>query len=244
VDHPNLQSCVFADPDDVDLLDDDHDGWLDDQAGHGAFICGLVHLVSPGLGIDPARVLDSTGFGDDLSVALGLAETSAPVINLSLGGYTQDDNPPLALAQAIAALGRSRIVVAAAGNNHSDRPFWPAALKGVVAVAAYDSLKDAPASFSNFGPWVDVCAPGVGVLSTFVEGERREGSTDVTFKGWARWSGTSFAAPLVAAEIAGRIRRDPSRGARQVTFGLLSELPESGWQGFGARYTPETSPTA
>ncbi len=240
--HPNLQACVVMEGADLDELDDDHDGLLDDQAGHGAFICGLVHLVSPGLGIDTARVLDSTGYGDDLSVALGLAETSAQVINLSLGGYTQDDNPPLALAQAIAALGRSRIVVAAAGNNASDRPFWPAALKGVVAVAAYDSKATAPAKFSNFGPWVDVCAPGVGLLSTFVDGARFDGVDDVTFKGWARWSGTSFAAPLVGAEIADRLRKSNGRTARQVALELLSELPESDWPGFGALYTPDTDP--
>jgi len=243
--HADLVACAFMDPTDVDECDDDHDGLLDSQAGHGAFICGLVHLVAPGLGIDPGRVLDSTGIGDDLSIALELAETVAPVINLSLGGYTQDDTAPPALSAAIAALGHARAVVAAAGNNGSDRPFWPAALKGVFAVAAYDSTEKAPAVWSNFGPWVDVCAPGVNLRSAFPKGVRVDRFTKVTehFSGWARWSGTSFAAPLFAAEVARRQSQSTGRTPRQTAFELLSELPESSWPGFGAYYEPPVDPT-
>lgn len=243
--HADLLACAFADPTDTDRLDEDLDGLLDSQAGHGAFICGLVHLVAPSLGIDPGRVLDSTGVGDDLSIALELAETTAPVISLSLGGYTQDDTAPFALSVAIAALGHGRAVIAAAGNAGDDRPFWPAALKGVFAVAAYDSCEKSPAKFSNFGPWVDVCAPGVGLRSAFPMGDRvnHDTSVQVTFAGWARWSGTSFAAPLFAAEVARRHSQGTGRTPRQTAFELLSELPESPWPGFGAYYEPPVDPT-
>jgi len=99
--------------------------------------------------------------------------------------------------------------------------------------------------FSNFGPWVDVCAPGVSLRSAFPTGVRVDKVTGVKehFSGWARWSGTSFAAPLFAAEVARRHAQTTGRTPRQTAFELLSELPESPWAGFGAYYEPPVDPT-
>ncbi|HTY73219.1 MAG TPA: S8 family serine peptidase [Actinomycetes bacterium] len=220
-----LREVVVLGPDDIDVLDADHDGILDTEAGHGTFICGLVAQVAPALRIDPGRVLDPTGIGTDFSVALELLRTEAPVINLSLGCYTAEDRAPLALDGVLGALGPDRVVVAAAGNDATTRPFWPAAFKHVVAVGALDTTDPdhpRPAAFSNHGSWVDVWAPGVDLASTYVDGHWRTADEDAQFAGWAKWSGTSFAAPLVAAEIA---RRAVNGSARAAMHDLLAELP-------------------
>ncbi len=69
---------------------------------------------------------------------------------------------------------------------------------------------DGPAPFSNWGHWVRACAPGVDVASTFwiFDGktERRGGADADRYEGWALWSGTSFAAPIVAAALAREIQ--------------------------------------
>ena len=237
-------ALVADDGTDVDLLDEDGDTHLDTEAGHGAFILGLTQRVVPGLPIEQRKVLDSMGFGDDLTVCLGMAEAGAPVVNLSLGGYTAHDRPPLALLHALRSLGRERVVVAAAGNNACDRRFWPAAFPEVIAVAAYDSRSEEAAPFSNFGDWVDVSAPGVRLRSCFVDGTRENAGGEVTFDGWATWSGTSFAAPLVAAEIARRVAASHSADARQVADDFLAELPPAPWAGHGRRYEAKLDLTA
>lgn len=232
---------VLVDDDgrDVDELDEDGNSYLDTEAGHGTFICGLVQRLVPGLAMEQRKVLNANGFGDDLTVALGVAETTAPVLNLSLGGYTMHDRPPHALRAALDALGPDRVVVAAAGNNARSREFWPAAFDRVIAVSAYDSATGVPAPFSNRGRWVDVCAPGVDLHSCFVDGRRSADPSDATFAGWAAWSGTSFAAPLVAAEIAHRLAGSTSgRTAADVARELLQELGERPADGYGRRFTP------
>jgi hypothetical protein len=241
--HPRLGGSLVPDLDNDNKLHEPGSTTLASEAGHGLFICGLVHRIAPGLVIDPGRVLDTTGAGDDASLAVELAETQAPVVNLSLGGYTEDDAAPSALSDALAARGHDIVVIAAAGNNASTRPFWPAALKHVIAVAGYDSTgaQPKPAEFSNHGPWVDVAAPAVKLRSAYVVGDwpAPEGGRPTHFDGWAGWSGTSFAAPQVAAELARRLAAAAgARTARQVALDVLASLEPSPWPGFGALYHP------
>ena len=223
--HPGLaERLVHAPADAENALRPD--GYLAPEAGHGTFIAGIVMRLAPQARIRQVKVLDPSGTGDELAVALGLARASAPVVNLSLGGYTHGNVAPVALAAALARLGNSAVVVAAAGNNASDRPFWPAAFPAVIAVGAVDvtSGKPARASFSDYGPWVDVYAPGVNVRSTYLEGRYPQAAGPAArLDGWARWSGTSFATPQVAAEIARRVEAGATArlGAQQV----LSSAP-------------------
>ena len=117
------------------------DGYGDDEAGHGTFIAGLIMQVAPAASVYAVKVLDSHGVGDDLNVAKAMEQLPADVniINLSLGGYTDRDAPPMAVATAMAAMGQQqRVVVAAAGNHGKSRPFWPAAFDQVLAVGAVD----------------------------------------------------------------------------------------------------------
>lgn len=192
----------------TEVLDADLDYELDGQAGHGTFIAGVLLRHAPSARIRAKRVIGGDGVGDEFGVLRALAWLTewgrADIVNLSFGCHTYDDRPSPLVSRAIAALGRRTVVVACAGNHAGDRPFWPAALKQVIAVAALDG--DERAGFSDYGWWVDACAPGVDVHSCFVrfDGPRpRVGGADPDdFTGYAIWSGTSFAAPAVAGTIA------------------------------------------
>jgi hypothetical protein len=223
-------------------VDENKDGVLDAQAGHGLFICGLARRVAPGIGQEVATVLHATGEGDEALISATLAETTTPVVNLSLGGYTDGDVEPVMLAGAVRKVTRrGGVVVAAAGNAGElsglvGRPFWPAALPEVIAVGAYDSGSDAPtpARFSNRGAWVQVFAPGVELVSNYVAGWRD--AQGAAFGGWASWSGTSFASPLVAAELARRVATAANGvTVAELVAALLADLPETGWPDVSGR---------
>jgi len=193
----------------AEALDLDLDHALDAQAGHGTFVAGVVLQHAPSARIAARRVVGGDGVGDELTLIRALRGLGrVDVVNLSLGCHTFDDLPSPLMARAVEALAPDTVVVACAGNTASDRPFWPAALPGVIAVAALDGAERA--WFSNHGPWVDACAPGVAVHSSFVRFGR--------FKGYARWSGTSFAAPAVAGAVAARVAAgaDAAEAAAEV----------------------------
>ena len=186
-----------------EVLDANDDSGQDRQAGHGTFVAGIVLQHAPGVVIRPRRVLSSLGFTDDLTVAAGLRalrQERPDVVLLTSGCHTPDDGCPSILQAEVEALKHS-VVVAAAGNQSLSRPFWPAALPSVIGVAAVDA-DGALAEFSNSGSWVDAAAPGVDVVSSHV---RMRAAGDRGY-GFARWSGTSFAAPQVAASAAIALR--------------------------------------
>jgi subtilisin family serine protease len=207
----------FADvgADAIEVLDADADYRLDAQAGHGTFVAGLLLGRAPSARLRIVRLLHSDGVCDEIDLIEALQGLQAgalarqeriDIVNLSLGCHTYDDRPSPAVVDAVAALGRRTVVVAAAGNQGDDRPFWPAALKTAVGVGALDAVAGERAPFSNFGWWVDACAVGERTRSSFVEFDGPTPATGVfdrdRFTGYAEWSGTSFAAPVVAGEIA------------------------------------------
>jgi hypothetical protein len=188
------------------------------NGGHGNFVAGVIRQAAPGSTIHAIRTLDR-GLTDDAELAadLTLARTTVPdlrIVNLSLGGPTQNGWPCLALSKAILALQADDpaddvLVVAAAGNNGSTIPFYPAAFWGadpelfrnVVGVGALRT-GNRGAPFSNHGPWVRASAPGVGLVSTYAYGRLLTPTGPRDFAGGARWSGTSFATPRVVGQIA------------------------------------------
>jgi thermitase len=191
------------------LADYDHTLEQEHDTGHANFITGVIMANTDNAMVRIVKVLDANGVcrEADLAAALvGLADRGdADIVNLSLGGFSHADHPPVLLQAALGRLlqGRDRVAVAAAGNEGSDGPpYWPAAFartalpfaSQVVSVAAHDGSQLCP--WSNKGTWVDLAAPGSDIVSTYV--------THADFpSGFARWSGTSFAAPFVAAAIAG-----------------------------------------
>jgi subtilisin family serine protease len=196
-------------------------------AGHATFIAGLMLQRAPGARLEVRAVLsddDATALSWD--VAKKMVEFSdVDILNMSFGCATHG-KPPLALTRAIDVLTPKVVLVAAAGNygdfkdgdvtsNYTGptetTPQWPAAFPDVVAVGAHGP----GAGFSSHGPWLDLLAPGVEVTSTFLPGTVKVRSRDeegnltvneVNFgEGYAKWSGTSFAAANVAGEIAARM---------------------------------------
>ena len=187
------------------------DNWLDPVAGHGTFIAGIVEQLAPGCTIHVQHAV--SGLGDAIEsdvtqkiLALAaLPEADRPdILSLSFGGTAQA--PARALRSAIRKARHAGIViVASAGNDGSCTPQYPAAYDGVIAVGALGP--DGPTPWTNYGDWVDACARGADVVSSFFadfDGPvPRVNTVDPDrFEGWATWSGTSFAAPVVVAAIA------------------------------------------
>jgi hypothetical protein len=235
--HPWLQA-VQAAPNSADVWDVDHDDYADAESGHGTFIAGLILQVAPAAEVYIVKVLDSHGVGDDATVAKAMEQLpqDVDIVNLSLGGYTMDDAAPLALSCALNAMRKQRnVVVGAAGNAGKSRPFWPAAVKQVVAAGAVDE-KDghwSKADFSNFGWWVDTAARGVNLQSTFNKGKSKAATGPkpdpadpwIAFDGWAAWDGTSFSCPITAAMLARTMSRNGFATAAEATAHLLSTSP-------------------
>ena len=121
--------------------------------------------------------------------------------------------------------------MASAGNDGTSQPQYPAAFDGVIAVGAVGP--DGPTPWTNYGDWVDACAPGADLNSSFFakfDGpEPRVNTVDPDrFEGWATWSGTSFAAPVVVAAIAremvlGNLRRQGGGEARRLRAGCAPD---------------------
>jgi len=215
--HPALAAHMWINTrEQPDGIDNDGDGLVDDingwnfvdgnndttekadnplttVAGHGTFIAGLVALLAPECRIMPVRAFPPDGVSDAFTVAAAVkyaADHGANVINLSLGS---SEASALLQDAIIDARARGITLIAAVGNDNSDAtPQFPSSMAEVMAVAAIE-LSSQKASFSNFGSHVDVCAPGVRLVSTFPMARAGD---------YAPWSGTSFAAPLAAAEAA------------------------------------------
>ncbi len=189
--------------------DDDADGAVDESNNHGTHIAGLVSLAAPGARVVPVRVLEEDGKGTALGVVRGILyamRRGADVINLSFGMAHDSNYVERAIEEAERA---GVVVVVAAGNRGLGQVDFPAYLPEVIAVAAVDeTLVRAP--FSNYGPEVALSAPGVDLLSTF-------GS-----QSYARWSGTSFAAPLVAGGAALILQKYPGLTPMEVKALLRS----------------------
>jgi thermitase len=166
-----------------------------DIDGHGTHVAGIAAAATnngigvAGVGYNSSiinvKVLDDTGSGYYSWIADGIvkaADQGAKVINMSLGGTAAST----VLEDAINyAWNKGVVVVAAAGNNGSSTPFYPASYINVIAVASTDPL-DGLSSYSNRGDWVDVAAPGGSIWSTLPN------------NGYGYKSGTSMASPHVA----------------------------------------------
>jgi uncharacterized protein (TIGR03437 family) len=179
----------------ADFIGDGQDGR--DCHGHGTHVAGTIGAARHGVAKDVAligvRVLDCAGSGSFAGVIAGVDWVTAnhrkpAVANMSLGGPVFP-----ALDEAVANSVRAGVsYVVAAGNSADDAcGHSPARAQTAVTVAASDR-SDARASFSSFGPCVDVFAPGDGIASTFI------GSENAT----ATLSGTSMASPHVAGVVA------------------------------------------
>lgn len=159
----------------------------------------------------PVKVLDEDGAGTVSTVAMGIswaADNGAHILSLSLG--TLDFST--AISDAVNyAWARGCLLVAAAGNFASNAPTYPAYHSPCIAVAATDE-NDQLTSFSQYGSWVDIAAPGQNILSTLPNNS------------YASWSGTSMACPLVAGAAAVLWSYNPTLTNQQVREALETQV--------------------
>jgi thermitase len=203
---------------------------LDDN-GHGTHCAGIAAAeINNGVGIAgvaawnpnvansrayvqlmPVKVLSSSGSGSLDAVARGItwaADNGAHILSLSLGAGAGSQQLQDAVNYAWT---RGCLVVAAAGNGGSSSPNYPAYYTNCIAVAATDS-SDRLASFSQYGSWVDIAAPGVGILSTIPNNR------------YASYDGTSMACPHVAGAAAVLWSHNPSLTNAQLRSALETNV--------------------
>ncbi|HZL18777.1 MAG TPA: S8 family serine peptidase [Polyangia bacterium] len=190
----------------------------DDDHGHGTHVAGTIAEstnnrlgvagVAYGAAIMPLKVLSARGSGSSAGIAQAIrwaADHGANVINMSLGG-------PFAVGAIASAVkyahGKGVVIVAAAGNDGNGRVGYPARYPGVIAVAA-TQFDESTTFYSNWGPAIDIAAPGGnvrvdqngdgqpdGVLQhTIVPG-------DIGRSDYLWFMGTSMATPHVAGVAA------------------------------------------
>ncbi|MCP1190070.1 S8 family peptidase [Priestia flexa] len=167
----------------------------DDDNGHGTHVSGIIasetnnHEGLAGVTwynkIMPIKAMGAKGYGTTFDIAKGIfwaVDHGADIINMSLGNYQHSS----LLKEAIDyAYNKNVVLIAAAGNENTMQPSYPAAFPNVLSVAAV-SYTGQRASFSNYGDYIDVSAPGVQIPSTYFNQQ------------YAALSGTSMASPHVA----------------------------------------------
>lgn len=217
----------------------------DDDHGHGTHVAGVIAAasnnqigiasVAPRCKIMPVKVLNKEGKGATSDIVAGIiwaTNHGAKVINMSLGGT----GGSRALLDAINyAKTKDVVLVAAMGNEGANSQEYPAGYPGVIAVGA-TTEQDSLASFSNYGSWISVTAPGEGIFSTLptrpvyvTEMEGKDNDYDYM-------DGTSMAAPF-AAGVAALIRSQyPTMPASAVKARLERSADDLGEPGFDPEF--------
>ncbi|HEX3745446.1 MAG TPA: S8 family serine peptidase, partial [Bryobacteraceae bacterium] len=201
--------------------------WQDDN-GHGTHTAGIVAAATNnGAGVGSLgfplqliiyKVMNQNGVGSDFYISTAIYDAikaGAQVISMSLGGpgYSQT------LQSAINAAWQNNVlVVAAAGNETGTQLTYPGDANFALGVAATDNNNNV-ASWSNYGTWVKIAAPGVNILSTYPNG------------GYATLSGTSMATPHVAALAGLLFAANPGISAAAVAQRIQQTAmsPNTGW---------------
>jgi hypothetical protein len=137
------------------------------------------------------------------------AASTTSLINLSLGTYVYDE----ALHASVRALDTTGIpIIASAGNDNTSKPFYPAAFPEVLGVCSSTRHTRVKAAYSNFGPWVSLCAPGLQYVTRPLQ------PGDIA-------SGTSFASPMVAGTL-GQLLLDAPCASPRVGLRALRRTAE------------------
>jgi subtilisin family serine protease len=198
--------------------------------GHGTSVASLAAGkapdaggVAPGANLLSIRVTDASGTSDIFTLAQGIVaavDAGAKVVNVSMGGYGTD----AALTNAITyATDHGAVIVAAAGNDQAAQLNWPAADPRVISVGAVDKAEQ-QVTFSNSGPQLQLTAPGYGVQTAWLDGQR------------AYVDGTSASAPLVSGSIAALLSQNPELTPAQAAQLLTQTASDAGPPGDDPAY--------
>jgi subtilisin family serine protease len=233
--HPDLSANIWSNTGETagDAIDNDSNGYMDDVRGwdfyggdndpndtdgHDTSVAGVAAAVGNNTTgvtgvcwtckIMPLRVEYSSlevAEAIDYAVANG-----AKIINMSFGNYDVTKyGPDTVVETAInSAIAADVMVIATAGNDNITTKRYPAAFDNVIAVGSTDST-DNRSTFSNWGDWVDIAAPGTSVLSTTISGT-----------GYGSVSGTSFSAPYVAGVAGLMFSRTPAMSLEDARYSL------------------------
>lgn len=220
VNHPDIKKSVIKPFNVVEQSTN-----VKDLVGHGTHVAGTagattnnrigVASLVKNAKIMPIKVGEATNI-TNMNIARGIhyaIDNNADIINLSLGGPT----PSVAIQEAISrANSKGVLVIAAAGNNSSSNKFYPAANKGVLSVSALDDKTNNIASYSNYGPWVDLTAPGTNTWSICTKGSLFPFTNCSSSSPYIQSSGTSMAAPMVSS-MAGMLKsQNKDLSAQQI----------------------------
>lgn len=243
--HPDLAAAYAGG---YDFVNDDTDP-LDDQ-GHGTHVSGTIAAqddepnalsgsligTAPQVSIYAVKVLDHRGSGSSADVAAGIdwaAANGMHVASLSLGSSSPSTAIQTAGENAYAA---GVLLVAASGNDGAEVGY-PAAFPEFIAVGATD-INDQIADFSNFGPELEISAPGVDITSTTPTYKVGSGIFAPALN-YDTWSGTSMATPHVSGVAALVFSADPSltnvdvRSILQNSAEDLGALGKDDYFGYG-----------
>ncbi len=201
-----------------------------DHDGHGTAVAALAAGagpettgVAPSASILSIRVTDADGVSDAFTLSRAIVaavEAGADVINISMGAYssTQALDAALSVAQE-----HGVAVVASAGNDQAAQLTWPAADPRVISVGSVDALEQ-QVRFSNSGRGLQLSAPGYGIHTAWVDGER------ISF------SGTSASAPIVAGALAAVMSQSPGLDASEAWQVIARHASDSGAPGTDSSY--------
>ena len=213
--HPDLSSNLVPGWNLINNTDNPQD-----DHGHGTHVAGTIGGIgNNGIGvvgvnwnvkIMPIKVMGANGSGNTATIVNGIkyaADNGARVANLSLGG--KGACAPSQQNVVNYAVSKGMVVVFAAGNDGSDAiNSQPGNCSGVITVGA-TTASDSRASFSNFGNVVEIAAPGVGIVSTYLGGYKSA-------------QGTSMAAPHVTGAVALLLSAKPNLSPAEVSECLIN----------------------
>ena len=205
------------------------DGYPQDERGHGTSVTGIIAAEKDnGIGIAgiaynskimTLRAFDVTGNGQDDDVAASMIYAvlnGVKILNCSFGDVYKS---PIVEDAIQFALASNVVVVVSAGNERASFDRYPANIPGVISVSA-TTEDDRSASFSSFGNFISLAAPGVNILTT----ERNNG--------YQQFAGTSASAPIVSAVVALMLEKNPNLTPKQVKSIIENsseDIGTSGW---------------
>lgn len=226
--HPDLAAKLIPGYNCIQENSDTHD-----VLGHGTAVAGTASAASNNVEgvagvaweatVMPLVVLNADNWATYSDIAQAItyaADHHVRVMNISIGGSSSSSTLQNAVNYAWS---KGAVIVACAQNYATSAPYYPAACDHVLAISATTS-SDILASFSNYGSWIDVAAPGTSILTT-----RNGGS-------YGSWNGTSFSSPITAGIAALILSANPLLTNAQVVEIITQSADDLGTAGFDSWY--------